>query len=310
MTFGEYLRAAGIAAVGARARVRSVERWLAWLSERSKDETRVEYLDVLAYVDELREAGRRPAELNRVLGVIRYYCAYRGVPDPTYGLRVRGQQVSAPPVLLDAETLAAVYAAAVAARWPARRSGYGYTDELVLGLVVWQGLEQAELGRLEVGDVDVASATVRVPAGRYRLGRLLRLEGHQVLAWAGYLQQGRAAAIAAHERRRPGYGEALGARLLPGGGLDGERLSRESRLHGQLIGIAEHVRTVAERELGVAVASLRVLRQARIAAWVETEGLRRARYLSGLRTVEQVERYDRGAFEDLERQVGRFHPLR
>ena len=61
----------------------------------------------------------------------------------------------------------------------------------------------------------------------------------------------------------------------------------------------------------MAVASLRQLRQSRIAAWVDEVGLRRAQVLAGMATVEGVERrYDRAGFEDLRRQVGLYHPLR
>ena len=85
--------------------------------------------------------------------------------------------------------------------------------------------------------------------------------------------------------------------------------TRPGRLSGQLLRIGKHVREVAAEALGVRVTGLRQLRQSRIATWIEDEGLRRARYLSGLRTVEQVERYDRGQFEDLAAAVGRHHPL-
>ncbi|HMQ82171.1 MAG TPA: hypothetical protein PKA00_04655 [Saprospiraceae bacterium] len=58
------------------------------------------------------------------------------------------------------------------------------------------------------------------------------------------------------------------------------------------------------------IIKLNQLRQSRIAAWVEQYGLRKAQYLSGLRRIQSVERYRRAELEDLQRQVGRHHPLK
>jgi N-acetyl-anhydromuramyl-L-alanine amidase AmpD len=54
---------------------------------------------------------------------------------------------------------------------------------------------------------------------------------------------------------------------------------------------------------------LNQLRQSRIGIWVETYGLRKAQYLSGLRRLQSVERYQKQKLEDLQRQIGRHHPL-
>ena len=316
MTLVEYLSSCGIGPKGCRVRELAAGRWVAWLGARGLAAAEVGYADVMAYVGELRGSGRSRGHINRALGAIRYHSAWLGLPDASHGVRLRGVQHAADPQLLTGADLAAVYEAFVG-RGGARRSGggsgaYALTDELVVGLVVFQGLEQAELGRLEVRDVDVQRGRIEVPAGRVRLARRVGLEAHQVAAWARYLEGGRAEVTRAIERRRGGpLDVGLADALLPtAGGV------RPGRLHGQLLGLSAAVRA-AGAEVGEArgepvdppVTGLRQLRQSRIGVWIEREGLRRAQYLSGLRTVEQVERYRRSRFEDLREAVGVYHPL-
>ena len=302
MTLFDYLRSRGLAARTARDYELRGLRYESWLAEeRALGIAEAGYADVLAYVEAIRAAGASRATANAVLRAVGYGYAWRGLPDPSYGVRVRGVRQAGEPRLLGAEDLEAIARGYRATPAAARVRGRAYAPlvaELVVGLACRQALERGDVERLAVGDVDVEAGVIRCPGGRQRLPRTLALTGRQASAWRRYLAAGGG-------RAARGGGEAAGGELIPSVGAG------EGRLGPALRWIGRDVRRWASAELGVAVASLRQLRQSRIAAWVDEVGLRRAQVLAGMATVEGVERrYDRAGFEDLRRQVGLYHPLR
>ena len=314
MTLFEYLRSRGLAARTARDYELRGGRYEAWLAEeRGVSLAEAGYTDLLAYVEAIRAAGASRATANAVLRAVGYACSWRELPDPSYGVRVRGVRQAGEPRLLgrdDLEAVARGYRAAPAGPRVRARSYAPLVAELVVGLACRQALERGDVERLAAEDVDVEAGVIRCPGGRQRLPRTLALTGRQASAWRRYLAAGggraEVAAAVARIRADRGIGEAVGAgELIPSVGAG------EGRLESALRWIGRDVRRWAHEELGVAVRSLRQLRQSRIAAWVDQFGLRRAQVLAGMATVEGVERrYDRAGFEDLRRQVGLYHPLR
>lgn len=174
---------------------------------------------------------------------------------------------------------------------------YHYTDKLVLGLIVFQGLELGELERLELDDLDLEGGKVIAPAGRLRQSRELKLDARQVLPWRNYLGELRPQLARVYKQ------QGLSERLLS------PQADVRNRIHHQVKRLSARVKVQASEKLGLTITKLGQLRQSRIAEWVERYGLARAQYLSGLRSMQSVEKYRRDGWDDLERQVGKFHPL-
>jgi site-specific recombinase XerD len=169
---------------------------------------------------------------------------------------------------------------------------YHHSDKLILGLMIFQGLEMGEIERLELHDLDLEKGVINAPAGRLRLTRKIPLEGRQILPWRRFI-----------EDIRP---ELL---TEPSDKLLAPQADKRQRLHHQLKRLSKRVKVQAKAGPGLTINKLNQLRQSRIAIWVESYGLRKAQYLSGLRRLQSVERYQKQKLEDLQRQIGRHHPL-
>ena len=295
MTFVEYLERAGLSRSNWRDMERMAGAWLAWLRERKLRPSAAGYAELMDYVGHLRGGGKNSYRINRVLQTISHYYRYEQLDDVAYGVRVHGTEYAAPQQLLSPEELASVYEA-----YETREdSVYFYlTDKVVLGLIVFQGLELGELERLELRDLDLAAGTLTAPAGRLRQSRVLKLDARQVLPWREYLTSVRWRLGSVYE------GEGLSERLLS------PQADVRDRMHHQCKRLSARVKQQASERLGLTVTKLGQLRQSRIAAWIDAYGLARAQYLSGLRSMQSVERYRRDGWDDLARQMGKFHPLR
>ena len=295
MRFVEYLERVGLSRSNWRDMERMAEAWLAWLKARKLTVGKAGYSALMDYVGHLREAGKNSYRINRVLQTISHYYRYKQLDDVAYGVRVRGVEHAAPQKLLTPEELASVYESYQTVRDSVY---YHYTDKLVLGLIVFQGLELGELERLELRDLDLAGGKLTAPAGRVRQSRVLLLDARQVLLWRDYVDDVRPLMATVYQD------EGLSKRLLS------PQADVRDRIHHQLKRLSVRVKRQSSDKLGLTITKLGQLRQSRIAEWVERYGLARAQYLSGLRSMQSVERYRRSGWDDLERQVGKFHPLR
>lgn len=295
MSFVDYLEKAGLARANWRRMELLVERWLVWLKSKSLTLEKTGYAELLDYIGHLQSLEKSTYTINRTLQTISHYYRYKKLEDVAFGVRVRGTTQGVVGKLFTAEELVKIYESYEQIKDSVY---YHYTDKLVLGLIVFQGLELGELERLELRDIDLEKGTLQAPSMRFRQPRVLSLDARQILAWQTYLRD-----------VRPGltnvYGdESLSEKLLA------PQADVRDRIHHQLKRLSERVKAQALEKLDLKIKKLGQLRQSRIAIWVELYGLRKAQYLSGLRNVMSVERYQKSKLEDLQKAVVKHHPLR
>ncbi|WP_424140008.1 site-specific integrase [Roseomonas chloroacetimidivorans] len=72
-----------------RALAKTSAAWTSWASSRGVRHLPAEVETVVAYVDELAEAGKRPASIRQAVWGIAYMHRAAGLPDPTKGEPVR-----------------------------------------------------------------------------------------------------------------------------------------------------------------------------------------------------------------------------
>ena len=302
MTFVEYLGKAGLTKKNWRRMELLAERWLEWLKTKELALQQVQgkrkkagYAELLDYIGHLQSQEKSTYTINRTLQTISHYYRYKELEDVAFGVRVRGQRHGVVGKLFTAEELVEIYETYEVV---ADSVYYHYTDKLVLGLIVFQGLELGELERLELRDIDLEKGMLQAPSMRYRQPRKLALDARQILSWQTYLKDVRPLLKAVYNQ------EGLSEKLLA------PQADVRNRMHHQLKRLSERVKVQMAEKLDVKIKKLGQLRQSRIAVWVELHGLRKAQYLSGLRTVMSVERYQRSKLEDLQKAVGKHHPLK
>ena len=295
MKFVEYLERAGLVRKNWRRMELLAERWLAWLKTRKLTPESAGYAELLDYIGHLQSLEKSTYTINRALQTISHYYRYRELEDVAFGVRVRGATQGVVGKLFTAEELVQIYESYEQIK---DSVSYYYTDKLVLGLIVFQGLELGELERLELRDIDLEKGTLQAPSMRFRQPRTLALDARQILSWQTYLQDVRPLLKSVYEE------EELSEKLLA------PQADVRDRIHHQLKRLSERVKAQALEKLGLKIKKLGQLRQSRIAVWVDLHGLRKAQYLSGLRNVMSVERYQKSKLEDLQKAVGKHHPLK
>ena len=289
MNFSDYLERAGLARSNYRRMEILAEGWLAWLDRKKLPLETTTYADLLDYVGHLQKQDKSRYVINRTLQTISHYYRFQNLPDIAFGVRLRGVTQTAVGKLLTAEQLTQLYDGF---QVKADKGYYHHSDKLILGLMIFQGLEMGEIERLELADLELEKGVVKVPAGRFRMPRTVPLEGRQILPWRRFVDDVRPGLI-----------------TEPSGKLLAPQADKRQRLHHQLKRLSKSAKAQSKTLLDLELTKLNQLRQSRIAIWVESYGLRKAQYLSGLRQLLSVERYQKRRLEDLQRQIGQHHPL-
>jgi integrase/recombinase XerD len=260
-----------------------------WLSSRQIELAATTYADLLDYVGHLQKQGKSRYVINRTLQTISHYYRFQQLPDIAFGVRLRGVTQTAVGKLLTVEQLTELYEGFEVKQ---DKGYYHHSDKLILGLMIFQGLEMGEIERLELNDLELEKGVINVPAGRLRMPRMVPLEGRQILPWRRFVDDVRPSLI-----------------TEPSDKLLAPQADKRQRLHHQLKRLSKSAKAQSNTILDLELTKLNQLRQSRIAIWVESYGLRKAQYLSGLRQLLSVERYQKRRLEDLQRQIGQHHPL-
>lgn len=138
--------------------------------------------DILNYIGKLREQGKHPKTLNNHLFTIKIYfrylvetgqrndhpCCYLNLKDPVdKQIRLEG--------LYTKEQLEDFYTA-----WQSHSPKNQVRDKIILGLLIYQALTVREIARLNMDDVDLENATIRIyPCGKNKQ-RVLSLKACQI----------------------------------------------------------------------------------------------------------------------------------
>ncbi|NJO00937.1 MAG: tyrosine-type recombinase/integrase [Bacteroidia bacterium] len=288
--FEAYLTRLGIGSGRNQGRMsRLLRPWLDWLRAQNLSLEAARYADLMDYLGHLQALGKSKAHQNRFLQSLTHYYRFRALPNLAQGVRIRGVIRSQPEHLLSEEELTRVY---TGYEPQARRLPNAQSDQLILGLIIYQALDMQAFMHLEVQDLDLEKGRLYVRAQRHKQARAIPLEAIQVLSLHTFVHHIRPALLEEES-------DKLFAPLS----------ENYNQLHGQFKHLASRVRQQAQAKANIYVEKLSRLRQSRIAIWAREEGLRKAQYLAGFRCVSSVERYQAATLDDLKAQVALHHPL-
>ena len=165
----------------------------------------------------------------------------------------------------------------------------GGRDKIMLGLLVYQGLQTSELAKLATEHIKLREGKIDVPGSTNSNGRMMQLEAHQVMDMYDYVLQ-----------VRPKILEESGQeteRLLisPSGGTEVSNFM--SRMIKKLKRINPSVRNAQQ------------IRASVITKWLKTKNLRETQYLAGHRYISSTESYQQNELEGLKEEINLYHPL-
>jgi integrase/recombinase XerD len=280
--FRNYLEQKEIVEKNISRMINLLSAWLEWLPVEVEDSS---YKLLLDFIGHLQKQEKSTHHINRSLQTISHYYQFKDLPNVALATRVKGTINKANIKPLTAEELDQIYAVFE----PGSKNYFKHSDKIILGLMIYQGMEMGDFMTLELKDIDLEKGSVYIPERGQRRSRTIKLESKQILPIHSYILQHR--------------------------NQDSEKfLSPQAddyhQLHWQFKKLSKHLKKEAKEKLNITIKKLNHLRQSRVSIWVKNEGLRKGQYLAGFRRVLSAERYRKADLTDLKEQIKKHHPFK
>jgi integrase/recombinase XerD len=266
--------------------------YLNWLKENEITIKKMTYSKLLDYIGYLQEKGTSKYTINYNLRAISQYNEFLGVNNVAKDVTLKGTPTNQP-LYLSEEELQKLYENFT----PYNSKGhYIFSDKIMLGLMIYQALDERDIFRLEHHHINLETGTIYVPSGSLKKeARVLPLQANQILPLKNYMDSYRKPYHKGHEAE---VSEKL---FYP-------NCEKLHRLHDQIKLLSKGLQQTAEKT-EIKVTRLYLLRQSRIAIWLKQYGLRKAQYMAGYRAINSIENFKINDISDLQEQIKLLHPL-
>ena len=303
-SFEEYLTAKGLKADTISQHRRAIHYFICWMSDESLYLSQVTYSEILDFADQLKREERSINQINRTLLAVRYYFSYlvqegAMTHNPAAGISLKGTIRSVPHDLLSKEELEALYEKYEV------KDGRTHRNKVILSLLVYQGLTNEDLHKLEAHHIKLKEGKIHVPAGNQTNSRILKLEAEQVMELFEYITITRPKILAEQASKERS-------------GRKPKTYKAQESIHQFFISMngCENIKTSlyhfnqALRKLNPNYRNAIQIRQSVIAEWLKEKDLRTVQYMAGHKYVSSTERYQTTNLEDLKEALNKHHPFK
>lgn len=295
--FINYLQANDYATSTQRDYLLKVKLFFNWVK---KEDIQVTKADILDYLEYLKNKKNNTNPTRRtVLIAIRHYFSYLLEQDyiaknPAASLKMRGTQIKKLYHTYTNDDLDQLYDNfyTIYIRGFEASKYFGKaTIEYIqlkreknlaaLGILIYQGIMTSELKNLKLDDIDIQKAKLKIASSKQAHGRTLPLKAAQIGSLIHYIQNVR-------------------PRIMD--------IDNTDFLFCHFNNLAHHL-TYMVRNIDKNFINFRQIRTSVITNWLKTEGLRKAQYLAGHRSIQSTENYQPNNLESLIEDIAKHHPL-
>ena len=294
--FRHYLETKGYSHKTAVVYSNYLTEYTTWTKENQLQQSQVTYSELMDFIGYLQQEKQySPRNVNERLRVVSIYNQKQQYDNQAARVRLKGE-VKNTTIKLTEEELNQVYNSY---REPTKRGYFRYTNQIILGLIIYQALTRKEIYNLQLTDLNLTKGTIRVAASRKtKAERTIQLQAHQILPLHEYLLTKRGI----NHPLQTGDPEESTKLLSP-------NCDKPERLNDQ-IKVLNQVLQQQLKDTEIPFTTLRQLQQSRITEWVRLYGIRKAQYLAGFKTIAQAEKYRSEDTKDLAEQINLHHPLK
>ena len=295
MNFKEYRQKNSYSEKSIRVQGSHVNCFKSWCIRENINLSDITYNQALNFIDKERERGISSQSIIREINSIRIYFDYlqeSGITTQNIikriKLRQNGKKVL--PEILSPVQLEKIYQDF--SSLPVWNHGtktaklLHQRNTVILGLLIYQGLDSGEIARLETGHVNLSEGKVYIPSGRSSNARTLKLQANQILPIKTYLEEIRPA-------------------LLEKRDLQTSLLFPSKKSSDMVCKIVEAVKRIHP-----GLKDSRQIRASVIMNWLKTNNIRQVQYMAGHKSIRSTESYRGQDLTDLTKQLELFHPLR
>jgi len=316
--FISYLQSQDLAESSQKAYSKNVELFLKWLAstgsaQAKKEETEITKRDILKYLEHLH-TNRNQANITRrnSLIAINHYFTFllkteQVTTNPTALIKIRGTKKKTLIRTYTPEELVQLFdnyhqlfiTTYDNSHIPKNQHQNSFLcrnrNAVILGFLVYQGITPREVERMQLQDIDLIKATLNVRGGKRGLPRTLNLQATQIGQLIHYQNE-----IRPQFFNHCAESERLFFSLPP----SGKKSTQSQNLMYVFKPLSKQLKTIDRHFINIAQ-----LRTSVITNWLKTEGLRKAQYLAGHRSIHATEEYKPNQIEDLTEDITQYNPF-
>lgn len=286
--FKEYLKSKQFSQKSIDSRLMIINQYWKWLDQENMEAGQVGYNDLLLFMKHCQQKGRSQKTIQHYMVVVRHFYEHLlregQIPiNPASDIEVKGVKRKMLYHILQPHELHSLYN-----RYD-DETLKGKRNKVMLGLLVYQGLQTEELAMLETSHIKLREGKVDVPGGKRSNGRIMKLEAHQVMDMYDYVLQARPKIL---EESKQQTNKLL---VSPSGG------TLVSNFMARLM--------IQVKEINPSVKNANQIRASVITKWLKSYNLREVQYLAGHRYISSTESYLQNDMEGLVEEINKYHPL-
>ncbi|PWJ53088.1 integrase/recombinase XerD [Dyadobacter jejuensis] len=262
-----------------------VTRFEQWMQSENLQSCQAGTRDILDFLGWLQNQKMSESTQRLMLTALRHYFNYliandpscrRQAPlfNPASGLYLKNRKRTVPVTALPLDMLHRLYEEYPVTDLKTLR------DKVTTGLLVYQGIAAQELTSITIKNLNLKEGRLQVPDGHRINGRVLKLEGSQILYLQRYIKQ----------RGLSNPNDPL----LP-------KIKFANNYYKQL---AARLRKIAPE-----LKNIPHIRQSVMQYWSGQYDIRLVQYMAGHKWVSSTQRYDMGSLETLKAEIDQLHPL-
>lgn len=281
----------------------SVYQFIGWCEDENIEPKHATYSEILSYIKHLKKRGLKQRTVKMHLSALNHYFKWvieTGLRSdhPTAGIEIKGIQRKFLYHILPMVELEAIYPKFIHREnvdlthlkiWEIQQYYARRVQQVVYGLMIWQGLEVGELKRLTIRDLKLREGTIYIAPSRRSNERTLKLQSIQIMDLMDYLHTVRPW----YQHTNPKPTENLF--ISRNGGEWGNSFMAYT------LGFLNQCNPV--------ITSLKQIHASVIVYWLKTNNLRQAQHMAGHRYVSSTEAYLVNDLEDLQEDIAKFHPM-
>lgn len=241
---------------------------------------------------EIQKKKHKISTLNNQIQTLEQYYNYqietkKRKDHPLRHFRIQSQTKPIITSLLTEQELTQIYNNYPSQNPIKRLEPYRQRNKVILGLIIYQALDNATLNKLETQDIDLNKRIIQVPKiSTYKLNpRNLTLNKNQIIDLQTYLTETREELLALQKE------EKLTQKLFP--------KSEKTKFSSITNSILKQI----------AIDNLLILRYSRISIWIKQSNLIQAQYRVGYKSILSLEKLDLTHLEKLQQDIEKYHPL-
>ncbi|MFK5982080.1 MAG: tyrosine-type recombinase/integrase [Flavobacteriaceae bacterium] len=289
-SFKKYLLQKGYSSQTIKSFEVVIKKYLKWLEKENVEDISASYNDILHYIQSLRKTVKQRTIQSETNSIKHYYNYLKELDlvkeNPTLNVQIKGVKRRLLYNILNKQELEKLYNdfKNIETESLAKKR-----NEIIVSLLIYQGLNSTELGKLTTQDLKLREGKIFINGTRRSNERTLKLESHQILDFMEYQLKTRAEIL--------------------------QNTNKETDLLFTSFGVSTKFNNIISKlvpqlkKLNKKVKSVHQIRTSVITHWLKLYNLREVQYFAGHRYVSSTEAYLINDLDDLKDEIEKYHPI-